>query len=260
MTDAVLMQDLGSGVCRIVLNQPDSLNTLNDAMLEDLKLTFKQAAANSKVKVVVLTGAGRAFCAGGDLNIIDGSMGLTAAREYVFKVAELIQLIFHIEKPVIAAINGFSMGGGVDIALAADMVIASSAAKFSLAFVNVGLIPDLGATYLVPRAIGIQKAKELVFTGRIIDAYEAERIGMIMKVVEPDKLDETVNQLAGQIALGPSIANGLAKYMLNRNLYRSLEEAIENEAFAQSFCMQTEDHREAVLAFKEKRKPKFSGA
>ncbi|MBF7084313.1 enoyl-CoA hydratase [Desulfallas sp. Bu1-1] len=260
MTDAVLMEKLEDGVCRIVLNQPDSLNTLSDAMVEGLKLAFEQAAADSKVKVVVLTGAGRAFCAGGDLNIIDGSMGLMAAREYVFKVAELTRLIFHIEKPVIAAINGFSMGGGLVIALAADILIASSAAKFGLAFVNVGLIPDIGGTYLVPRAIGIQKAKELVFTGQMIDAYEAERIGMITKVVEPDKLDETVNQLASQIARGPSIAIGLAKYMLNRNLNRSLDEAIEDEAFAQSICMQTKDHREAVIAFKEKRKPKFSGA
>lgn len=260
MSDAVLMEKLEHGVCKIILNQPESLNTLSNPMVEGLKLAFEQAAADSTVKVVILTGAGRAFCAGGDLNLVDGSLGLVAAREYVILVSELTRLIFHIEKPVIAAVNGFAMGGGMDLALAADLIIASSTAKFGMAFVNVGLIPDIGGTYLLPRAVGIQKAKELVFTGETIDAYEAERIGMITKVAEPDNLQETVIQLAGKMAQGPSIAIGLAKYMLNRNMNRSLDKAIEDESFAQSFCMQTEDHREAVLAFKEKRKPKFSGA
>lgn len=259
MSNAVVLEQNEQGICKIIMNEPDSMNALSNSMVEGLIQAFKQAAADKNVKVVILTGTGRAFCAGGDLNIINGSIGLVESRNYVHEVSQITSRIYNIEKPVIAAVNGVAVGAGCNLALVSDLVIASSAAKFGQAFVNVGVIPDVGGTYILPRIVGMQKAKELVFTGRVIDAFEAEQIGMALKVVEPGDLEKTVDELALQIAQGPSIAIGLAKTMLNRNIDYSLEEAIESEAFAQSICLQTQDHREAVRAFKEKRKPKFSG-
>ncbi|WP_313885455.1 enoyl-CoA hydratase-related protein [Desulfallas sp. Bu1-1] len=210
--------------------------------------------------MVILTGAGRAFSAGGDLNILDGSIGPSAARDYVLEVSEITKLICNMEKPVIAAVNGLAIGGGLSFVLAADFVIASSEAKFCQAFVQVGLVPDLGGTYFLPRIVGMLKAKELIFTGKTIDAFEAERIGIVNKVVDPGSLQEAVEQLSSQLAQGPSSAIGLTKSLLNRNINRCLDEALEDEAFAQSICMQTQDHREGVRAVREKRKPRFIGA
>ncbi|MCL5056503.1 MAG: enoyl-CoA hydratase [Actinobacteria bacterium] len=259
MFRAIILEQQENGIAKIIMNQPDRLNALSNSMVEDLILAFQQVAADKKVKVVILTGSGRAFCAGGDLSILDGSIGPLAGRDYALEVSEITKLIFNIEKPVIAAVNGFAMGGGFNFALAADFVIASSEAKFCQAFVQVGLVPDLGGTYLLPRIVGMQKAKELVFTGKVIDAAEAERIGIVNKVVEPGSLQEAVDQFSIQLAQGPSITIGLAKTLLNSNINRSLDEALEGEAFAQSICMQTQDHREGVRAAREKRKPSFSG-
>lgn len=247
------------GIGRITLNQPDSLNALGTAMAKEMTSALKKAQADKDVKVIIITGAGRAFSAGGDMKYMEKGLDVIAARDYVITVSEVTKLIFNMEKPVIAVVNGFAVGAGFNLAMAADFVIASSNAKFGQAFLQVGLIPDIGGTYFLPRAVGLQKAKELVFTGKLIDAPEAERIGLVGKVVNVDDLQEEGYNFAIQLAQGPTYAMGLAKSLLNRSLDRDLDDVIQEEIYSQSICMQTKDHREGVSAFIEKRKPKFIG-
>lgn len=247
------------GILKLTLNQPDSLNALGTAMAEDLIAALQHAQSDKKVKAIIITGSGRAFSAGGDLKFMEKGLGVISAQDYVVKVSKVTQLIFHIGKPVIAAVNGFAVGAGFNLALAADFVTAGSDAKFGQAFLQVGLIPDIGGTYFLPRVVGLQKAKELVFTGKIIDATEAEKLGIAGKVVNSGDLQEEVYKFAAQLAQGPSSTMGLAKSLLNRSIDRDLDDALQDEMYTQSICMQTRDHREGVRAFIEKRKPKFTG-
>jgi len=205
------------------------------------------------LRAVVITGAGRGFCSGVDLapsaSVVEG----------LTEIHEIIKGITNMEKPVIALINGTAVGGGLDLAMACDIRIASEKAKLSEIFVRRGLLPDMGGTYFLPRLVGLGKAKELIFTGEIIDAKEAERIGLVNKVVPHEELNSTGMELARKLAKGPTLAIGKAKIAINREMELNLDSALKDAIEAGSFIFGTEDALEGVMAFVEKREPKFKG-
>lgn len=259
MNDIVQLKQDQNGIATITMNQPERLNAISREMVKGLKQAFLQVSADKNVKVVVLTGAGRAFCAGADLTMLDGTISPKEGKDLPLEVSEITKIIYNLEKPVIAAVNGFCMGGGLEYAMACDFIISSPKSKFAQATIKIGLVPDLGASYLLPRAVGVQKARELIYTGKTIDAMEAERIGLILKVVEEETFEDSIEEFALELAQGPSITMGLAKLMVNRNSSKTLEESLENEAWAQSICFQNNDYLEGLQAFKEKRAPIFTG-
>lgn len=206
-----------------------------------------------------MTGSGRAFCAGGDISTMQAGAGPFAGRERLKKVHGIITGLLRMEKPVIAAVNGYAVGAGCNLALACDIIIAAESAKFGQAFVNIGLVTDMGGAYLLPRAVGLHKAKELCFTGQNIEAREAERIGLVNRVVPDAELESTVKALAGKLAKAPTKAIALAKELLNKSFETNLYALLEFESFAQSTAFQTEDFKEGAAAFLEKREPHFQG-
>lgn len=249
------------GVASLTLNRPDRLNALTFEVYRELTDTFAALRDETGVRVVVVTGAGRAFCSGGDVHDIIGELftrDMEGLLEFTRMTCELIKNIRTLPQPVIAKLNGTTAGAGACIALAADMRIASEAAKIAFLFVKVGLSgADMGAAYLLPRVVGLAKATELLYTGDFISAQEAERIGLYNRVVAPDQLDNTCNEFAQRLAAGPAFALAKTKEMLNRELDMNLEKALECEAQAQAICMQHPDYREAYEAFVAKRDPKF---
>lgn len=249
------------GVASLTLNRPDRLNALTFEVYRELTDTFAALRNETGVRVVVITGAGRAFCSGGDVHDIIGELfnrDMEGLLEFTRMTCELIKNIRTLPQPVIAKLNGTTAGAGACIALAADIRIASEAAKVAFLFVKVGLSgADMGAAYLLPRVVGLAKATELLYTGDFISAQEAERIGLYNRVVAADQLDKACNEFAQRLAAGPAFALAKTKEMLNRELDMNLEKALECEAQAQAICMQHPDYREAYDAFVAKRDPKF---
>ncbi len=220
--------------------------------------------AEEAVRAVVITGAGRAFCSGGDVHDIIGELfgrDMQGLLEFTRMTCELIRNIRALPKPVIASLNGTTAGAGACIALASDIRIASETAKIAFLFVRVGLSgADMGAAYLLPRLVGLAKATEMLFTGDFISAEEAHRIGLYNRVVAESELADATRELAQRLARGPAFALAMTKEMLNREMETSLDTALEWEAQAQATCMQHPDYREAYEAFVEKREPKFKGS
>ena len=253
-------QQTGS-VATITLDRPDRLNALTFDVYRELTELFAALRSEDSVKVVVITGTGRAFCSGGDVHDIIGelfSRDMEGLLEFTRLTCELIRNIRTLPKPVIASLNGTTAGAGACIALAADIRIAADTAKIAFLFVKVGLAgADMGAAYLLPRVVGLAKATELLFTGEFISADEAQRLGLYNKVVSTDSLASVTTALAEQLARGPSFAIGKTKEMLNRELDMDLVTALECEAQAQAICMQHPDYREAYEAFVAKREVKF---
>lgn len=249
------------GIASIVLNRPDSLNSLNPQTFQELLIAVREASVSEDVRVVILTGAGKAFCAGGDMKRMVEGTGLEppAQRSEIRTNHQIVKTIREMEKPVIASVNGVAVGAGCDLALACDMRIASEKARFGEVFVNVGLVPDAGGTYFLPRLIGPAKAFDLIMTGRIIDAQEAERIGLVNRVVPHEELEKETLALAEKLAQGPPLAMGMAKTGIYKGMQMDLSSELEYEAYAQSILMKTEDYMEGVKAFSEKRKPKYKG-
>ena len=245
----------------ITLNRPERLNALTFEVYRELTDTFARLRNEADVRVVVITGAGRAFCSGGDVHDIIGelfSRDMEGLLEFTRMTCELVRNIRALPRPVIASLNGTTAGAGACIALAADLRIASEDAKIAFLFVKVGLSgADMGAAYLLPRLVGLTKATELLYTGDFISAPEAERIGLYNRVVPQDQLAATTLELAERLARGPAFALAKTKEMLNRELNLSLDAALECEAQAQAICMQHPDYREAYEAFVAKRAPKF---
>ena len=250
-----------NGVATITLNRPDRLNALTFEVYRELTDTFASLKNEKQVRVVVITGSGRAFCSGGDVRDIIGelfSRDMEGLLEFTRMTCELIQNIRTIPQPVIASLNGTTAGAGACIALAADIRLASEEAKIAFLFVKVGLSgADMGAAYLLPRIVGFSKATELLFTGDFVSAAEAERIGLYNKVVASDQLADITRQFAERLASGPSFAVAKTKEMMNRELYMNFETALESEAQAQALCMQHPDYREAYEAFMARRAAKF---
>ena len=250
-----------NGVATITLNRPQRLNALTFEVYRELTDTFAALRDEANVRVVVITGEGRAFCSGGDVHDIIGelfSRDMEGLLEFTRMTCELVRNIRELRKPVIASLNGTTAGAGACIALASDIRIASEEAKIAFLFVKVGLSgADMGAAYLLPRVVGLAKATELLYTGDFISAAEAERIGLYNRVVAAENLETTTRELAERLARGPGFALAKTKEMLNRELDMNLAAALECEAQAQAICMQHPDYREAYDAFVAKREPKF---
>lgn len=247
-------------VLLLTLQSPKTRNSLHLKMVAELNKAMDDINSRDDVGALVVTGDGQAFCSGGDVGeFLAKKMEMNEAYEMVKSYYPFLEKLTKMPFPVIAAVNGAAVGAGFNLALACDMVYASTEAFFSQAFVMVGLTPDMGGTYYLPRIVGPFLAKELVFTGKRLSAQEAQGLGLVNKVLEPEKLLPEALAAAGQFAAGPRVALKLAKNMLNESYSRDLQEALEVEALCQATCFQTEDHREGVTAFLEKRKPKFNG-
>ena len=249
------------GVATITLNRPERLNALTFEVYRELTDLFAALREEKAVRCVVVTGAGRAFCSGGDVHDIIGelfSRNMEGLLEFTRMTCELVHNIRTLPTPVIASLNGTTAGAGACIALASDIRIASEDAKIAFLFVKVGLSgADMGAAYFLPRVVGLAKATELLYTGDFISAAEAERIGLYNRVVAPAELANATREFAARLARGPAFALAKTKEMLNRELNMNFQTALESEAQAQAICMQHPDYREAYEAFVAKRSPKF---
>ena len=245
----------------ITFNRPDKLNAFSEQAFSEFIEALYDVERDSEISVVVITGAGRAFSAGLDLDEARQGPGESGLQVVPVQgsVAWIPHIMRNMTKPIIATINGHAVGAGFTIALACDIRIASEEAQLGAPFVNVGLVPELGSTYYLPRLIGIARACELVFTGKIIDANEAEKIGLVNQVVPADQLAAVTKEMALGLAKGPSAAIGLAKMSIYQGLGMDMSTAIEWEARAHSISMLTEDMKEGIKAFKEKREPQFKG-
>jgi enoyl-CoA hydratase/carnithine racemase len=256
-----LYEGNANGVATITLNRPERLNALTFEVYRELTDTFAALRNDDSVRAVVITGAGRAFCSGGDVHDIIGelfSRDMEGLLEFTRMTCELVRNIRELPKPVIASLNGTTAGAGACIALASDIRVASEEAKIAFLFVKVGLSgADMGAAYLLPRLVGLANATELLYTGDFMSASEAERIGLYNRVVPASELAGVTQELAERLARGPAFALAKTKEMLNRELNMDLESALECEAQAQAICMQHPDYREAYEAFVAKRDPKF---
>src|SRR6266545_3213051 len=249
------------GIATITLNRPERLNAITFEVYRELTDAFAALRDEKEVRVVVITGAGRAFCSGGDVRDIIGELQGSDAEgllDFTQLTCELIHNMRALPKPIIASINGTTAGAGACIALASDIRIAAEEAKIAFVFVKVGLAgTDMGATYLLPRVVGLSKATELLMTGDFIEAAEAEKIGLYNRVVPREQLESATHEFAEKLARGPALGIAKTKEMLNREMHMGFDSALEAEAVAQALCMQTPDFKEAHAAFIEKREAKF---
>lgn len=250
------------GVATITLNRPDKLNAFTDDMLQEWLDRLQECRVNPDVRVIVITGTGRAFTTGGDLESFSDSAAQTPAnikRRIADGAQRLPRLITEIDKPVIAALNGFATGGGLDIALACDIRFAAESARFAETYARMGLIPGVGGAYLLPRIVGMSKALEMFWSCDWVDAREAERIGMVNKVFPDAQLMEGTYAFARRVADGAPLSVQLIKRVMRFGIDKDLATAQEIVASNLPIVRTSEDHREAVAAFKEKRKPQFKG-
>ena len=261
LTPKSFLYQVQDGIATITLNRPERLNALTFEVYRELSDTIAALGQEDDVNVLVLTGAGRAFCSGGDVHDIIGEIferDMEGLLDFTRMTCDLVKNIRALPKPVIASLNGTTAGAGACIALAADIRIASTEARIAFLFVKMGLSgADMGAACLLPRVVGLAKATELLFTGDFISADEAVRIGLYNRVVPVEALTTTTHEFAQRLARGPAFALAKTKEMLNRELSMNLTGALEAEAQAQAICMQHPDYREAYEAFVEKREPKF---
>jgi len=262
MAYETILSEMTDGVLTLTLNRPDVLNAVTDAMLAELQNAFRDAERDAAVRCIVLTGAGRGFCAGQDLNARVGAADaprLSVGDHLRQGYNPLVRRIRAIEKPVIAAVNGVAAGAGANLALACDIRIASETASFVQAFVKIGLVPDSGGTLFLPMLVGYAKAAELAFTGDRIGAEECLRLGIVNQVVPADAFVEKTRELATRLAALPTRAIGLTKRAFNRAMMPDLDAVLEYEADMQMLAGRTKDNNEGVAAFLEKRPPRFTG-
>jgi 2-(1,2-epoxy-1,2-dihydrophenyl)acetyl-CoA isomerase len=258
MSLETLLYDRLDGVGTITLNRPEVMNATNDTLYRELSALLAEIARDDSVGAVVLTGAGRGFCAGADVRAMDPDAGLLKRRaRHRWILRDILRPLVELEKPVIAAVNGAAVGAGFNIALACDIVLASERAVFSQIFARLALVPDLGGLYLLTRVVGLNKAKELCFTAKKISAAEAFDLGIVNHVVPADALLAHAQEMAAQIAAGPPTALSMVKTLLNKSSTATLDQMLEYESYAQTVAYTTAEHREGVAAFREKRDPDF---
>ncbi|EQB14290.1 enoyl-CoA hydratase/isomerase family protein [Novosphingobium lindaniclasticum] len=249
---------IAEGVATVTLNQPNKRNAISLAMREQLWTTFENLAEIDAVRAVVLTGAGEHFCAGVDVTEM-GERSPATSMMRMRKLHRVARAIAGLNKPVIAAVDGVCVGAGWSYALACDMVVCTDRARFAQIFRNIGLTPDAGAAWLLSRQIGMMRAKEIVYSGRMVHADEALALGLVLERVSPDQLAERTQALAASFAASPTLALGMAKRQFGIASASSFDQFLEAEFAMQPVMSQTEDHREGVDAFREKRPPMFGG-
>jgi enoyl-CoA hydratase len=238
----------------ITFNRPEAMNALNNQTRAEFRAAIDDVASDDEVKVLILTGSGKAFVAGSDIKEFNATTPFAAHN--IMRLGEMVEKL---EKPVIAAVNGFCLGGGNEIAMGCDIIIASEKAKFGQTEINIGIIPGGGGTQRLPRLIGVGRAKELIYTGDIIRAEEADRLGLVNRVVPMDELMPAAKELAKKIATKSAAALKLAKTAINRGMQTNLESGLKYEYELYSLSLSLEDKLEGVNAFLEKRAPKFVG-
>jgi len=254
-----LVYTKADGIATMTINRPQKLNAFTPGMYQGMYDIIKEVESDKEVRVFVITGTGRAFCVGADVKSLEQGFASETANK-AEQGSELLPIpLQRMAKPVIAAINGITAGGGLDAACACDIRIASERATFSSLFVRRGLLPTLGGTYFLPRLIGVDKACELIWTGDLIDAREAERIGLVTRVVPHEELEAATEELAVKLAKGPPLAIARSKQVIYKGLNMELKPALDDIMREWASLVQTEDHQEALRAFLEKREPVFKG-
>lgn len=257
MEEAVVLYEKIGQIAKITLNRPKALNSMNGELVSTLAARLDDAKNDDEVRVIILTGSGKGFCAGGDLTYLKQLTNVVEARKFIVEVGALVKQIQSIAKPIIAMVNGVAAGAGFNLALACDIVFAADTARFAQSFVKVGLVPDCGGMYLLPKIVGMHKAKELMFTADLINAQTADSLGLLNKVVAPEELEAATIAFAEKLLMSAPIALGMVKQTLNGMEDMTLENWLAHEADMQTLCMQTKDHQEGISAFLEKRAPEF---
>jgi 2-(1,2-epoxy-1,2-dihydrophenyl)acetyl-CoA isomerase len=244
-------------VCVLTLNRPERLNAISGTMFEEIKTALDQIQNDSEIRSALVTGAGKAFSSGGDFKIDYSQAGQTEDIDVSQK--QLVLKLLNVDKPIIAAINGLALGAGLNIALSCDLVYASESAEMGTYFIKRAITPEMGSTYMLPRLVGIHKAKELIFFGDKITAQEAKSIGLINDVFPDNVFMKKVKELAQRLAHGPTFAIGLAKKSIHRLLLDKITEALDGEASNLWKAFDSEDFSESLLSFMEKREPNYRG-
>lgn len=263
MALTTIRYEASDNVAVITLNRPENMNTFNLVMLKELIASFEAIALDDEIRAVILTGEGRAFSAGADVKGVDELLGIQKEKvedtDTMKLVNRLVLAIRQTPKPVVAALNGVVAGASTNFVMACDIIIASENARFAENFINIGLIPDGGGTYFLPELIGYQRATEIFFTGKILSAREALELGLYNRVVPQEEVLKEAVELARDLAQRPGRAISAGKALLNREVIPRLRGYLEEEAKYQRMMVATEDAKEGVTAFIEKRKPKFIG-
>ncbi len=257
MSEKTILYHQEDGVATVTFNRPDKLNALNGQMKEELREIINRVAAAPDIRVLIFTGKGRAFMAGADVSMfldLDPLSGKHLAQ----RAQELLARLESLEIPVIAAVNGLALGGGLELAMACDLIYASGEAKFGQPEINLGLLPFVGGTQRLTRLVGKVVAKELCFTGRMMDAQEAKTLGLVARVIPGDSLMAEVNKIAHILAQKPRVALRAIKQVIDRGFDLDLRNACALETDAVALCLSSPDAREGVSAFLEKRPPRFS--
>lgn len=255
-----LLYSVENGICSLTLNRPDVFNSFNEELSAEIIDALKKTAKDETVRVVVISGNGKAFCSGQDLKDIKGKLGDRSLGESVLRrYNPMILGIREMAKPVICKLNGVAAGAGASLALACDIIVASENASLIEVFANVGLVPDSGSSFFLPRLVGYNKAFELITLASKVTAQEAYEMGFVYKVVAAEELDAAVNELAQRYAIGPTKAYSMVKKMLNKAYTANLNEMLLEEYYGQELAGRSEDYIEGVTAFTEKRKPVFKG-
>jgi 2-(1,2-epoxy-1,2-dihydrophenyl)acetyl-CoA isomerase len=254
-----LLYSVADGVATITLNRPEVYNALNDEITYELQDAWKACAKDEQVRVVVLTGAGKAFCSGQDLKAASGKEKRSFMESLHKRYNPIIRAMRTLPKPIVGKINGVAAGAGCSLALACDVLVAAEEASLIEVFINIGLVPDSGSAYFLPRLVGTTKAFELCSTGKKVPAVEALQLGLVNKVAPLAQLDEAVKSYTDYYATAPTQSIGLIKKMLNKSTQASLDEMLDYEAYCQEIAGTSADYKEGVTAFLEKRKAQFKG-
>jgi len=247
------------GMGKVRFNRPDARNALDLVMREELEWIISDVRYDNGVRVLVITAEGKSFCAGGDIKTMGGRESVIGGLEREIKIMKIFRNLAYLEKPVIAGVDGAATGAGLSLLLACDIVLASERATFGAPFTRIGLVPDTGTTYFLPRVVGLAKAREMIVTGELIDANEAYRVGLITRIVAHEELEGRVNSLAQSLSKSATKAIGMAKINLLKGLDADLRSVNIFESYGNALLFRSEDHKEGVEAFLNKRETRFKG-